>query len=261
MKQASSRRTIKFTVLALGFIISAGISGVQAAKLYKWVDENGVVHYSDKIPPEANKKAHEELDSRGVRKRELGREKTDEERMSEKMEKTLAEQQRRIEAEKLARQRMRDQILLQTFTTERDLVLTRDDRLNAIDSILNLTLTNNKRIVQQIEETKTRIAQIENSGRQVPENLSQKLESLNQQHEKNKSFVELKQKERLEQSEKFDADIRRFRELKGIEPVAEPVEEKKVAEPKEEDAAAEKAAEPKEEDVAAEKVAETGIPE
>jgi hypothetical protein len=159
------------------------------------------------------------------------------------MEQSMLEQQRRIEAEKQARQRMRDQILLQTFTTERDLIITRDDRLNSIDSIINLTATNNKRVVKQIEETKAQITRIENSGREVPENIRKKLENLRGQHEKNKDFVTRKQAERDEVANRFAADLQRFRELKGIavevtpdEESAAPVSEDVVQLPEPEDA-------------------------
>ena len=36
-------------------------------KVYRWVDENGVVHYGDAIPPEYSKERHEVLDGRGTR--------------------------------------------------------------------------------------------------------------------------------------------------------------------------------------------------
>ena len=189
-----------------------------AAKLYKWVDENGVVHYSDRMPPDITRDAHEELDSRGLTVREVDRAKTDEERMTEKVEKSMEEQQRRIAAEKQARERMRDQILLQTFTTERDLLMTRDDRLNAVDSIISLTTNNNKHLATQIEDTSRKVERIQNSGREVPENMSKQLDSLNEQFQKNKEYIELKQKERKELSESFAADLLRFRQLKGITP-------------------------------------------
>ncbi|MBN1379268.1 MAG: DUF4124 domain-containing protein [Gammaproteobacteria bacterium] len=210
-------RIIRITGPALAILVAIYAANIQAAKLYKWVDESGVVHYSDKMPPELSKVAHEELDKRGLAVREVEREKTEDERMAEQVEQSMQAQQRRIEAEKLARQRMRDQILLQTFTTERDLLITRDDRLNAIDSIISLTANNNKRTVSQIEEVKGKIARTESSGREVPENLAKTLENLNEQFEKNKSFIELKQKERKEVSDGFTADLNRFRELKGIE--------------------------------------------
>ena len=41
-------------------------SGTTRAAMYKWVDERGVVHYTDKMPPEAVDKASVELNKQGV---------------------------------------------------------------------------------------------------------------------------------------------------------------------------------------------------
>ena len=37
-----------------------------AAKVYRWVDENGEVHYSETLPPDFEDKSHDELDSEGL---------------------------------------------------------------------------------------------------------------------------------------------------------------------------------------------------
>jgi hypothetical protein len=37
-----------------------------AAKVYRWVDENGNVHYSETLPPDFEDKSHDELDERGI---------------------------------------------------------------------------------------------------------------------------------------------------------------------------------------------------
>ena len=41
-------------------------------KLYKWVDDNGQVHYSDKVPPKQIKKEHQELSGHGVVLEKIG---------------------------------------------------------------------------------------------------------------------------------------------------------------------------------------------
>jgi hypothetical protein len=37
-----------------------------AAKVYRWVDENGEVHYSESLPPDFQDKTHDELDALGI---------------------------------------------------------------------------------------------------------------------------------------------------------------------------------------------------
>lgn len=218
MKSAGYSKIVQIAATFIGLIVIVGHA--DAAKLYKWVDEDGIVHYSDRMPPDQSKMEHEELDDRGLSRREVERAETEEERMAKQMEQALAEQQRKIKAEKQARQRMRDQNLLRTFTTERDLLITRDDRLNMIDSTIAITVSNNNHIVSDIEDIKKRISGIENSGREVPENLTEQLSELNESYEKNKEYIEMKQQERKEVSDAFESDLERFRELKGIVPDA-----------------------------------------
>lgn len=207
-----------WSLAAAGAVLAGAVSVCQAAgKVYRWTDENGVVHYSDKLPPASSKEEHKVLDQRGQMVDQVDRAKSQDERLQEQLQSQaeLAEQRRQAEAE--ARQRRRDQILLQTFTTERDLLLTRDDRLNAIDSIINLTVSNNERIDEQLAETRRQIETLTNSGREVPENITRRLESLEDQRRKNQEFIDRKREERRQEEERFAADLKRFRELKNIE--------------------------------------------
>lgn len=194
-----------------------------AAKLYKWVDENGTVHYSDKLPPEAAQNAHEQLNKRG---QTTERVKDPQEQIEEQIVDTGAEEARRRQAEMEARERMHDRILLDTFTTERDLMLTRKDRVNAVDSHINLMKSNIERTQSQISEVQAKIDAIKAKGKDVPANLLNQLEKLNSQLAKNQEYISAKQDERRKLVEQFDGDLKRFRELKGIEP---PVE---IADPK-----------------------------
>lgn len=59
---------ISLAVLSLVFFTSLFLSSgsLMAAKVYRWVDENGEVHYSETLPPNFEDKSHDELDERGI---------------------------------------------------------------------------------------------------------------------------------------------------------------------------------------------------
>jgi hypothetical protein len=59
------KTTLFFTSLFLSAAILAAGSAM-AAKVYRWVDENGEVHYSETLPPDIKVKKHDELDERGI---------------------------------------------------------------------------------------------------------------------------------------------------------------------------------------------------
>ena len=58
------KATIFFALLFLSAAILAADSK-NAGKVYRWVDENGEVYYSEKLPPDFEDKKHDELDRRG----------------------------------------------------------------------------------------------------------------------------------------------------------------------------------------------------
>lgn len=179
------------------------------AKLYRWTDEYGIVHYSDKVPAKYLKKEHEELNEQGTLVKEHDRAMTADEK-KEKREREA--EQRRLENQKRA-QALRDRVLTDTYTTERDLVAARDARLDAIESQLQLsedfiksTEVKIKNTVQLIENTKAQ-------GLMVPEATYAKLEREKLQHATQKGIQKGHQIKREEVIEQFEDYINRFREL------------------------------------------------
>jgi hypothetical protein len=61
--EVGARAALTALVIAAAFCI---VAGTARAALYKWVDEKGVVHYTDTLPPEAVDKARTELNNQGV---------------------------------------------------------------------------------------------------------------------------------------------------------------------------------------------------
>jgi hypothetical protein len=206
-----NKRNVWLLSLAVLMVAPAWAAG----KLYKWVDENGEVHYSDKLPPADAMKQHKEINQQGITTKEVDRAKTEQERIQEKAEQAALEAERRKQAEIEAKQRARDQTLLDTYTTERDLLLARDEHLGSMDSIISLTQSNNAILQTQIDDTKQKIDTMKKSGKEPPENVVKKLENLQGQFDKNAAYLKIKDTERVELKKKFDDDLARYRELKG----------------------------------------------
>lgn len=209
--------------------LTMGLAMQAQAKLYKWVDEKGEVHYGDKIPPQYSKQQHQELSDRGIQLKAVERKKTQAEKDAEQAAKS--EEQQRIDAERKiqAEKSRKDQILLDTFTVERDLLIMRDDRLSAIDSTTSLTKTYNVQLARQLETAQGRIDNLEKTKREVPENLVKKIKNLKDQIEQNTLHIARLKKDKVLLEKQFKDDLVRFRELKGLPPAA-PETEPKTAE-------------------------------
>ena len=189
------------------------VNGAALAGLNKWVDENGQVHYGDRVPAKYLNQQREQLNEQGIVVERHKAAKSQDELDQEK-----AEQARKAEEEKqrlIAKRKadLRDRVLLDTFTTEADLVHAREARVEAVDTQILLTETIIKDQDKKLENLKQRITNIEKSGRIVPENLPKELDSVSRQLETHYQFVEAKNDEKQKIIEKFDGDIKRFREL------------------------------------------------
>lgn len=85
---------------------------------YMWVDENGVAHYGDRVPPEYVKRERRVLNSQGVEVARVQAQRTPEQIIEDRRRQDLA-----------ARQGQHDKFLLTTYTSTRDIELLRDTRL------------------------------------------------------------------------------------------------------------------------------------
>ena len=127
---------MRFILLTLSIVLLSAAFTVQA-KLYKWIDEDGQMHFGDKIPPKYLVKEHDELNLQGVTTRHRAAAKTAE----EKAEDRRLEREKKKAALIAKKKRQRDRVLLDTYTTERDLVVARDSRLDAVGSQIKLAET------------------------------------------------------------------------------------------------------------------------
>lgn len=185
------------------------------AGMKKWVDEEGNVHYGDRIPTQYLSKQHDTLNEQGLIVKTQKAMKTDAElSMEEETRKKKAEEDKLLLVEQ-RKQALRDRVLLDTFTTEKDIEIARDARLDALDSQLSLANTLIESDEKKLHKVQKRIKEIENTGRKVPDNLHKKVTAVSRQLENSYSFIEDKNIERQNILTNFDEDIKRFRELKS----------------------------------------------
>ena len=193
------------------YALLLGSATVAQAKMYKWVDENGQMHFGDKIPEKYLVKEHQELNEQGVVVKTKEAAKTREELEEARREEA---ERKKIEAEQ-KRQAQRDRVLLDTYTTERDLIVAPDSRLEAVDSQINLSKTILTESDKNIASLEKQIERIKASKREVPKDLYNRLEIEKKQVEVQNSNMENHLKRRKEISEQFNDYIERFKELKA----------------------------------------------
>ncbi|MBI3188606.1 MAG: DUF4124 domain-containing protein [Gammaproteobacteria bacterium] len=205
---------MKFQIVSL-LILSSMAATTQAA-MNKWVDDKGQVHYGDEVPPQYLNQKRAVLNEQGVVVKTY---KSQEQLEKEKKEQAAEESVKKARLIESKAQDLRDRVLLETFTSDRDIEIARVDRVSAIDSQIQLAESNIKEGERKMTEVNARISEIEKSGRTVPDNLFKQRDSVSRQLESNYKYVETKQDERKDLNKRFDDDQKRFRELKGLPPL------------------------------------------
>ena len=206
-----------YMALTLCALTALPAAGVSAAKLYKWVDDTGQIRYGDSIPPQFARKSNQTLNNQGIVVEQKEAAKTREQIAEEARIQKAEEEAERIRQE----QAYQDRILLDTFTNEDEMIMTRDGKIEAIEAVIRVTNGRTEKLKQRLAELKQTAANTERAGRPVPKSLNADIEESRQQIEQNHRYVENRETEQRNIRQKFEEDIKRFRELKTAAAAAE----------------------------------------
>ena len=194
------------------FLLIFACSMSAQAKMFKWVDEEGNTHFGDKIPDQYLAKEHKEINEQGVIVET--HEEIKIETAEEKKKRLRAERVKKEAQAKAKEQAKQDRVLLDTYTTERDLTAARDARLDAVDSQLQLSKSITDDAKRKLDLTEKQITRLKASGKQVPENITAKLDGEAKQLKIYEELAASHLKRKQDITEQFETYIKRFRELK-----------------------------------------------
>jgi hypothetical protein len=207
----------------------AGVTGAHAAtqrepnsgkqqQVYKWVDEKGVVHYGDAVPPQYADQDKTILNSQGVAVGSIPGRRTPEQQAAEAAQRKSEERTR----EAAAQSRQRDQNLLATYLSVDEIEALRDRRAEIFEAQARVT-------GQYLEQLRGRQKQLEQqalhfkpynstpNAPQIPERLAEDLVRATGDIATQQRNLEVKRQELDKLRAQFASDIARFKELKRIE--------------------------------------------
>jgi Domain of unknown function (DUF4124) len=214
MNRWSIRALLPFVLLAL---IAGGAESQsdKQKKLYRWVDKNGQVHYGDSVPAEYAEQDRDVLNKQGVAvSREEGTITPEEAAAMAAAEKAARDEQKR---------KLRDRVLLQTYQSTKELETLRDNRLDLVDAQLTIqeqSLSNLRAQRKQIERQASRFAPMnqEAGAQPMPDDVIADLERSANDIQTQEANLERRRLERENIRLTFEADIKRYEELRSIKP-------------------------------------------
>lgn len=189
--------------------VAALLAAVPAdAGMYRWVDGNGRVHYSDTLPPYYQQSGATEMSKQG---NVIKRTQSEAERRAEAERKV---EQRRIQDEQQQKAQL-DRALVETYTTEAEIDLARDRALENYKLMIRGAEIRSGAVDANLADLRARIANVQQSGRKVGSGLQEQFDQAVRESEELKRTIQKNQDAMVQVREKYAADKARFRELTG----------------------------------------------
>jgi Domain of unknown function (DUF4124) len=175
---------------------------------YRWVDEQGVVHYGDHIPPQYAAQDRSVLNADGIEVSHLDAQKSPEQAAA--AEKARAD---------VLKQRQHDSFLVSTYTSTKDIEALRDQRLEQLQGQRAAS-------AQYVESLRARLGTLQvrslsylpytDKARRMPDDVAENLvRTLNEVRQQTAALAATSEQEK-ELRQQFDSDIARYRELHTI---------------------------------------------
>lgn len=178
-----------------------------------WENKEKVRECGRNVPPEYAQGRIEVLNAQGQVIKVYERVLTKEERKEAKRLAKLKKEEERRKKES----RRRDVILMMTFSTEKELMLTHHNKVEAVQSLIKLTQNNNENLDEKLAAIQKQLADYERAGETAPQGMYEKMNTVRSKIRKNKKTIAEKQKLLKDMQAGYEADLKRYRELKSYQ--------------------------------------------
>ena len=138
--------SIKLTALIL-ILASASAD----ASLFRWVDENGKVHFSDKVPPSIAQKGHTSLNKNGVESEVVSSAEELKRQHEEHKQTKVAESEKTASMLAEEEQRKKDEMLLATYASRGDLIRSYTSKISLIDQSVEISTAREENLVRKLK--------------------------------------------------------------------------------------------------------------
>ena len=208
---------------ALALVLAAVFTQTALAqskgRIVCWKDKSGkVVGCGDKVPPEFQDAATKELDRRGVTRKTT---ETAEEEARRKAREAAKAQQMGEEKKRLAEQRRRDAMLLNTYANDREIDQRRDREVREVDRLLEQFQGLRKGAAARRDDAQQRLAAAEKT-RKPPDAVKDEIARAEAEMARLEKNIDAKNKEKEDIIARYAETKRRYLELGGATAQAAP---------------------------------------
>jgi hypothetical protein len=204
------RKAIPFLAAVLaGVILSpAAFADDKGKQTFKWVDDKGVIHYGDSIPAEYSQRESHVLNSQGVEVQKYRAE------MSPVEAAAFAAKQKEE-----SQRKQHDMFLISTYPSVKEIENVRDTRLDQINGQISAAQAYISSLNSRVDGLKQRAQSFapynkKPDARRMPDDLAEEMVRASSELRTQKSALAQRRTELQGVVDSFDADIKRFKELR-----------------------------------------------
>ncbi|MCP1673118.1 hypothetical protein J2T57_000210 [Natronocella acetinitrilica] len=151
-------------LLLVCLIVLMGPVQSAEAQLYRWVDDDGNVHYTDRLPPERARDGRRVYSPSGIAQEDIDAAPTEEQRQALIEERRRQEEQAAAERQAREEQAAFDRFLLRTYSSSDHILRVQESRLETLDRSRTLIETRLERDHGELEQLRGRAAEAERGG-------------------------------------------------------------------------------------------------
>lgn len=193
---------------------SCGPTTSLGSGLLKWVDEQGRVHYGDKLPPDQPGRRADLLNPQGVTIDTIDPMASLKEGQSDKApEPEVAA--RAEKSKRIAQEAAHDRLLLKRFGSAAALAQVRDRRLAGVDADMGVTRAHIDKLKEQLAAILALAARQEWDGSPIAANMGRDMAVTQHQIREHLAVLNQQRQHRLELKAEYDDDLQRLQQLEA----------------------------------------------
>ena len=193
------------------FAATTALAAEKQPERYRWKDAQGVVHFDDVLSDAAIQAGYDVVSGSGMKLRHVAAPKTAEQQKAD----DLAEAQKKKSEKAVADQAQEDAQMLAAYPTEQEFSDAHHAQLAMIDQYIQSTQISLQSQEKSLTDMLSHAADLERTGKPIPATLSQQIESLRANIEKQKAYIVAKQQEKIDSAAKFESSLAHYRAVRG----------------------------------------------
>ena len=194
------KRISLFATIVLLLVVTI-VSNSSLAKMYRWVDKSGKVHYSQSIPPSQAQLGHKELNEKN------GMTITDVESSAIKKERKREEQLIKDKTTQ-SKKALREELMVYMFASKPELMKHFENRLEMISVNIRLLQFHQKKLVNSVEKIKKSVKNTDND--KIKKELKDGLQDSQSALVDHTRAIQNNEKERTEVSEQLARAVKTY---------------------------------------------------